>query len=92
MLGYNYGKVGMMDEAKEILDIHLKRREVSHVPAHMIATIYIGMGDTNKALDWLEIDTQEGGQGLFHWGLKTDPKFDELSNHDRFKALVSKFY
>ena len=89
MLGYNYGKLGMLDEANEILDFHLDKRKNAHVPAHMIATIYMGIGDKEKALEWLEIDANEGGQGLFRWGLRTDPKFDALRTEERFQALLT---
>lgn len=90
MLAYNYGKIGMINEATEILNLHLKKREKVHVPGYMLATIYIGLGDRDKALEWLELDYEEGGQGLFFWGLKTDPKFDSLRNQNRFKALLNK--
>jgi len=90
MLAYNYGKFGMIQESVEILNIHLKKREKEHVPGYMIATIYIGLGKKEKALEWLELDFNEGGQGLFFWGLKTDPKFDSLRNQNRFQDLLSK--
>ena len=90
MLAYNYGKIGMIKEATDILNIHLKKRETVHVPGYMIATIYNGLGNQEKALEWLELDYEEGGQGLFFWGLKADPKFDSLRNQSRFKALLHK--
>jgi adenylate cyclase len=90
MLAYNYGKIGMTKEATKILNIHLKKREAGHVPGYMLATIYNGLGNQEKALEWLELDYEEGGQGLFFWGLKTDPKFDDLRNESRFKDLLHK--
>ena len=89
MLAYNYGKIGKTNEATEILNLHLKKRETQHVPGYMIATIYIGLGNRRKALDWLELDYREGGQGLFFWGLKTDPKFDLINNDTRFQKLLN---
>ena len=61
-----------------------------YVPALMIATIYIGLGDTENALLYLEKDYESGGQGLFFWGLKHDVKFDSLKNEPRFQALIDK--
>jgi len=90
MLAYNYGKIGRIKEATEILNMHLKKRGKEHVPGYMLATIYIGLGNQEKALEWLELDYEEGGQGLFFWGLKTDPKFDSLRNENRFKDLLHK--
>jgi TolB-like protein len=88
MLGYNYGKIGELGKAEEILNFHLDKREESYVPAYMIATIYAGMADLDKALEWLETDFEDGGLGLFFYGLKTDPKFTELQGNSRFEKLL----
>jgi tetratricopeptide (TPR) repeat protein len=90
MLAYNYGKIGMIEEASEILHIHLDKRKKGYIPGYMIASIYMGLADTKKALEWLETDFNDGGLGLFFWGLKTDPKFDELRDSLRFKKLLAK--
>ena len=92
MLGYSYAKNGMLDEALEILHIHLKKREKEYVPGYMIATIYIGLDNKEKALDWLEIDYKDGGLGLFLYGLKTDTKFDSIRKENRFENLLSKIF
>jgi adenylate cyclase len=88
MLGFNYGMVGKKEEAHEILELHLNKREIGFVPAYMIAVIYIGMKDEENALKWLEQDALDGGQGLFFMGLKTDPKFKHLHSNARFQALI----
>ena len=56
----------------------------------MIAVIYMGLGEKDNALDWLEKDFESGGLGLFFWQLKRDTKFDSIKNEPRFVALLSK--
>ena len=89
MLAYAFAASGESQKAIEILDFQLERRKTQHVPAFMIATIYMGLGDHEKALEWLERDLEEGVQGLFFWGLKMDIKFDPLKDDDRFKKLLA---
>ncbi|MFY0644298.1 MAG: hypothetical protein JXR19_07510 [Bacteroidia bacterium] len=90
MLGYCYGMHGDTEEATSILEWHLDKRENEYVPAYMIACIYIGLDKQEEALNWLEKDYEEGGLGLFFWGLKSDPKFNKLHDHARYKQLLSK--
>ena len=90
MLGYTYAKLGMKDEANKILNFQLEKAETAYVPPYMIATIYIGLGDKEKALEWLEKDYESGGLGLFFWGLKRDVKFLALRDNPRFVALLNK--
>ena len=90
MLGYAYGALGQTAKAKEILNYQLERNKTTFVPPYMIATIYIGLGDVENTLNWLEKDYEVGGQGLFFWGLKRDVKFDSIKNEPRFIALLNK--
>jgi TolB-like protein/Flp pilus assembly protein TadD len=89
MLSYALGSVGEIREATEILNFQLKKREDVHVPSHMIASMYMGLGDYDKALEWLERESDEGGHGLFFWGLKNDVKFDPLRENARFLSILN---
>ena len=89
MLGYSYAKLGQIDKAEEILNYLVEKYKTSYVPPYMIATIYIGLGEKEKALTWLEKDYETGGLGLFIWGLKRDVKYDSVKNDPRFIALLN---
>ena len=89
MLSYALGSVGEIKEATEILNFQLKKREDVHVPSHMIAAMYMGLGDHDKALEWLERESDEGGHGLFFWGLKNDVKFDPIRENARFLSILN---
>ena len=90
MLGYCYGMIGEREKAQKILDYQLNKSELVHVPPYMIATIYMGLGDVENTLTWLEKDYEVGGQGLFFWGLAQDIKFRPLKDEPRFQALLDK--
>lgn len=90
MLGYSYGVSGQTEKAREILNYQLEKNKTTFVPPYMIATLYMGLGDVDNALKWLEKDYEVGGQGLFFWALKRDFKFEPLKNEPRFIALLNK--
>ncbi|WP_223550846.1 FlgO family outer membrane protein [Aestuariivivens sp. NBU2969] len=90
MLGYCYGMIGETEKAQKILEYQLNKNELTYVPPYMIATIYMGLGDVDNALNWLEKDYEVGGQGLFFWGLAQDIKFHSLKDEPRFQALLNK--
>jgi len=90
MLGYSYAKMGKTEEANRILNYQLEKNKTTFVPPYMIATIYMGLGNEEKALEWLETDYKSGGLGLFFWGLKRDIKFKSLVGNPRFTALLDK--
>ena len=76
--------------SKKILNYLLEKHETTYVPPYMIATIYMGLGDKENTLTWLEKDYNTGGLGLFFWGLKRDVKFNPIKDEPRFVALLNK--
>jgi DNA-binding winged helix-turn-helix (wHTH) protein/TolB-like protein/Flp pilus assembly protein TadD len=84
-LGYVYALSGRKQEAQKILSdlsVISKRRYVS--PTGW-AIIYAGLGENDKALEWLEKGYRE--RALLT-GLKVDPHYDGLRNDARFADLV----
>jgi serine/threonine protein kinase/Flp pilus assembly protein TadD len=81
-----YAMFGRRDEAQKIL-VDLK--EVSrqrYFPSYAVATIYTGLGDKERALEWLEKAYEERcGWMAF---LKVDPALDSLRSDGRFKDLL----
>lgn len=51
-----------------------------------MATIYIGLGDTDRAFEWLERALEDRSETLLF--LKVEPRFDPLRADPRFKSLV----
>jgi Tfp pilus assembly protein PilF len=56
-----------------------------HVPAYQFAIVYLGMGDADESINWLEAAFQERDDFLLI--LKTEPLFDGLRADRRFQDL-----
>jgi adenylate cyclase len=87
-LGYTCAAEGDRAKAEQILQ-HLeelsKQRYVS--PANR-AAVYLGLGENEKALDWLE-KAYEDRDPIFWW-INGDQLYDSVRNEPRFKALLKK--
>jgi TolB-like protein/Flp pilus assembly protein TadD len=87
-LGYTYAVTGRRADALKILqrlDEMEKHRYVSRF-AHVY--IYTGLGDKNKAFEWLEKAYQERSDSLA-W-FRFDPESKTLQSDPRFAALMRK--
>ena len=80
----------MHEEARRILEYHLERIQHDYVPAVMVSAIYHGLGETDKALEWLELAFNEGIAPILLPDVIDGPKFRTLNNHPRFQALTAK--
>jgi TolB-like protein/tetratricopeptide (TPR) repeat protein len=87
-LGYACAVSGDRAKAEQILrDLEdlSKQRYVS--PANR-ASVYLGLGENEKALDWLE-KAYEDRDPIFWW-INGDQLYDSVRNEPRFQALVQK--
>jgi len=84
LLGYALGMCGRVSEAGKILQelLALSRREP--VPPSAIAHVYIGLGDKDRAFEWMNkaVDQKDLGltlqwDSLYH-DLRSDPRYTEL--------------
>jgi tetratricopeptide (TPR) repeat protein len=88
LLGYCYAHLGRYDEALSLL--HQLQTLPGNVPppAYQIAVLYLGMGDENAALEWLNQACNSHSYGI-HF-LKIDPIWDPLRHDPRFDHLLQK--
>ena len=87
-LGYACAVSGDRTKAEQILrelEELAKQRYVS--PANR-AYVYLGLGENEKALDWLE-KAYEDRDPIFWW-ITGDQLYDSVRNEPRFKALMQK--
>ena len=87
-LGQALGLVGDIPQARQVLhelEELAKRRYVS--PYHL-AYVYTGLGEHDRAMDYLEQAYAERGGALY--GIKGSFLFSMLRSHPRFKALLAK--
>ncbi len=79
---------GRTDEAREMLAALERRRTERYVSPWAFATIHARLGETGKALDWLERAFDEHDPSIV-W-LKVHPRFDALHGEPRYQALLSR--
>jgi TolB-like protein/Flp pilus assembly protein TadD len=85
-LGYAYAVSGDKTEATKILKQLQQLSERRFVPPATVALIHIGLGDKNRAFEWLEKAYQDRNPTLS--GLRVDPRFDPLRDDPRFRDLL----
>jgi tetratricopeptide (TPR) repeat protein len=89
MLGRLYGAQGQKDDAQKILQQLRQRREQHYTAAYSLALVYLGMGDRDEALKWLEKGYQER-DGFNIGPIRVDPLLIPLRGDPRFQALAEK--
>ena len=87
-LGYIYGAAGEREKALEILDYFLELSKKEFVWTTGIAVIYIGLGEKDKAFEWLEKTYERHELGLDI--LQVAPQYDPLRPDPRFQDLVAR--
>jgi TolB-like protein/DNA-binding winged helix-turn-helix (wHTH) protein/Flp pilus assembly protein TadD len=81
-----YAHAGRRREALRLLDELKRRQQTSYVPAAPFVNAYLGLGDNEQALAWLERAYQE--QSNILQLIKVHPYFDPLRGDPRFVDLV----
>jgi tetratricopeptide (TPR) repeat protein len=87
-LGYYYGQVGNRAEALKLLKENEDRYRAGKGAAYIVARIYAGMGDKDKALEWLEIDYND--RSTWITSLLTDYFWDDIRSDPRFVEVTKK--
>lgn len=85
-LGHAYAVSGKRGEAQKVLDEFKERSKREHVSAYFIALIYVGLGEKDQALQWLDKAYQD--REFFIPRLKDDLRLDILRSDPRFQDLV----
>jgi len=81
----SYVRAGRTTDALRVLAELTRRREAGYVPAAAFVNAYLGLGDNERALEWLDRAFDERSKILLH--LKVHPFFDPLRNDPRYAAL-----
>jgi Tfp pilus assembly protein PilF len=84
--GHAYALLGKRAEAQKMIERLKEQSTQRYVPPDIIAKIYIGLGEKEQALDWLEKSYEDREDALI-W-LNSDPLFDDLRSEPRFRDLV----
>jgi len=85
-LGAAYARVGDHPRARATLRDLETRAQSAYVSPFHFAYVYTGLGDDDRAIDWLERAVAERAGPVF--GLKGSFLFSSLHAHPRFRALL----
>jgi TolB-like protein/Flp pilus assembly protein TadD len=88
LLAYAYGSSGNKAEAMKILDQLTALSRQRFVSVFSFALVYLGLGEKNQALHFLEKSYEDRDVGIAL--IKIHPFLDPLRGDPRFEALVEK--
>ena len=91
LLGHAYAFSGNKTEAGKILDQLMLLSKQRYVSAYSLAIVYLGLGDKEEALHWLEKSYRDRA-GTDIGSIKIDPFLDPLRGEPRFEELVTKVF
>jgi TolB-like protein/tetratricopeptide (TPR) repeat protein len=89
LLAHAYGLSGNKMEAEKILDQLKALSKARYVSAYSFALAYLGLGNKEEALRWLEQSYQDRAGADIGW-IRVDPLLDPLHGDPRFEALAEK--
>jgi len=87
-LGQAYAGVGQTAKAREVLHQLEEMAKERYVSPYHMAYVHTGLGEQERAMDWLERAYEERAGAVF--GVKGSFLFTTLRSHPRFKALLRK--
>lgn len=85
-VGHGYALSGRKSEALKIIRDLQERSKREFVPSYSIATVYLGLGMKEEALQFIQKSYDEGSFYMIH--LKVDPMLDSVRNDPRFTEVV----
>jgi tetratricopeptide (TPR) repeat protein len=86
-LAHAYSAAGRKAEANKILRDLQRKSERTSVPPYTMATIYAGLGENDKAFEFLEKARSEKSLDISLF-LKSDLLLDDLRPDPRFQSLL----
>ena len=87
-LGFWLARSGKRDEAVSILDDLKREAGTEYVQGYTFALIYIGLGDKDEALNWLEKHMLSHAETASAYGVA--PELDDLRSEPRFREMLKR--
>lgn len=87
-LGMAYGLAGRPAEARDVLAELERRAQTQDVPPHCFAWVYLGLGNNQAALDWIE-RAYTAHTPIVLW-LRCCPPVDPLRSEPRYQQLIAR--
>ena len=89
-LAYVHGRAGRASEARHEIARLMQRYRPGETDPGILFWAYVGVGDRERALDWLEKACAEHSNILAT--LKVDPAYDSLRNEPRFQDVLRRVH
>lgn len=86
LLGYAEALSGNPGKARQLIRKLTEQSQSEYVPALSIALIYVGLGERDRAFEWLSRSYQDRSTHMVY--AKVDPLLDPLRSDPRFNALL----
>lgn len=87
-LGLWLAKSGKRDEALKLLNELKEEATTSYVQGDTVAFVYLGLGDKQEALNWLERHMLSRAETANAYAVS--PQLEELHSEPRFKAMLKR--
>ncbi len=88
VVAYVYAMSGRREDAMKVVDELLERSRNEYISPLLIALAYIGLGDKDRAFEWLEKAYEDRSGRLVY--LKVNPAYDALRSDPRYVTLLRK--
>jgi eukaryotic-like serine/threonine-protein kinase len=85
-LAHTFGAAGRTEEASQVLQELTELAKQKYVAPYFLAGIHIGLGENDRAMEYLEKSYQEHSHWLIY--LHIDPSMDGLRDDPRFQDLL----
>ena len=89
LLARAYASSGNTMEAEKILNQLNELSKKRYVPAYSFALVYLGLGNKEETLRWIEKSYQDHANLVY---FKVEPLLDPLRGEPRFEALLQKVF
>jgi len=86
-LAHAYAVIGKRAEARKILRDLQQKANISYISPYLLATIYAGLGEKDRAFELLQRAYEQKSLEL-SWHLKADLRIDNLRSDPRFQNLL----
>ena len=87
-LAHTYGKAGRAVDARRLLNELTELAKHKYVVPQFFAGIHLGLGDHDRAMEYLEKSCKEHSHWLIY--LRLDPSMDDLRGDPRFADLLKR--
>lgn len=88
LLGYSLARVGQGASARKLLERLRHPSPNQYVPPFSVALVYLGLGERDHAIDWLEKAFDDRSTLMAY--AYTDPLLDPVRSDARFRHLVQR--